>query len=119
MKNRLRELREYFNLSQKKLGEKLNLSVSQISSYETGHRNIPERTILDICRIFKCNKEWFVNGAGDMFIDDLEDLDVEEDIKILLSKLKELDEEDRVAIQKMIDNAYYKVLSNKKERDEE
>lgn len=118
MKGRLKELRDSLNLSQKKFGEKLNLSVSQISSYETGHRRIPERTISDICRIFKCNREWFINGIGDMFVDDLDELDIDEDIKILLKKLKKLDEEDRIAIQKMIDNAYYKVLSNKKGRNE-
>ncbi|CEK34373.1 Helix-turn-helix domain protein,HTH-type transcriptional regulator immR,transcriptional repressor DicA,Predicted transcriptional regulator,putative zinc finger/helix-turn-helix protein, YgiT family,Helix-turn-helix domain [[Clostridium] sordellii] len=117
MKDRLKELRKHFNLTQKEFGDKLNISMSQISSYETGHRNIPDRTISDICRVFKCNKDWLLYGYGEMSIDYTDDLDVDEEVKLALKKLKSLDEDDRVAIQKLIDTAYLKALNSKKEKE--
>ena len=37
---------------------------------EKGERTPSERTIKDICREFKANYDWLVNGTGDMFQDD-------------------------------------------------
>lgn len=119
IQDRLKELRDHFNLTQKDFGKKLNLSISQISSYETGHRNIPDRTISDICRIFKCNKNWLVDGVGEMIASDIDELDVEEETKIALKKLNELDYEDRIAIQKLIDAAYFKAKNSKKKEEKE
>ncbi len=41
MNKRLKVLRAQLGMSQKQFGEKLHLSVSQISSYENNYRNIP------------------------------------------------------------------------------
>lgn len=64
---RLKEIREKEGLSQAALGKRLKISQSQIASYETGYRNITDRTINDICREFNINKEWLSTGNGEMY----------------------------------------------------
>ena len=64
---RLKEIREKENLSQSAFGKRLKISQSQIASYETGYRNITDRTINDICREFNINKEWLSTGNGEMY----------------------------------------------------
>ena len=69
MKNRVKILRKNLKLTQGEFGKNLTLSASQIACYENGTRNLTERTINDICRIFNINKDWFKYGIGDMYID--------------------------------------------------
>lgn len=93
---RLKNLRETLELTQKEFGEKLNLSSSQISSYESGHRCITERTLNDIYRIFRVNKDWMIEGKGNMFID----VDTVEDLS---TKIMNLPAKDRDAIIRIVD----------------
>lgn len=72
MNTRLKELRTYLKLSQKDLGDKISLSSDMISLLETGKRSFTERVIKDICRECNVSKEWFLNGDGEMFIDEIE-----------------------------------------------
>lgn len=67
MKNRLIELRKNLGLSQKAFGEPLNLSQSAIAGYEVAVRNMTDRTIADICRVYNVNPDWLKNGNGEMF----------------------------------------------------
>lgn len=64
---RIRKVREELNLSQAAFGKMINISQSQIASYETGYRKITDRTIKDICREFNVNEDWLISGNGDMF----------------------------------------------------
>ena len=48
----------------------MQLSRSYINLIEMGKKIPAERTIKDICREFKVNYDWLVNGTGDMFQDD-------------------------------------------------
>lgn len=102
LNERLKELRKNENLSQKEFGKKIFLSQDQISLLEKGKRNLTERTVNDICREYSVNKEWLVNGTGDMYLDCLKDLNIEKEIKDITNMLFELDEEDRDAITNMI-----------------
>lgn len=113
MNTRLKELRTKEKLSQREFGEKIFLSQDQISLLEKGKRKLTERTINDICREFSVNKEWLINGKGDMYLDCLKDLNVEKEIKDITNMLFELDEEDRTAITNMIT-----LLKNKKIKKE-
>lgn len=65
--DRIKFIRKSQNLSQEELGKKINLSRSQIGCYENAYRNIPDRSINDICKVFNINKEWLLNGTGDMY----------------------------------------------------
>lgn len=113
IQQRLKDIRIAKKLTQKNFGKRLGLSLSQISSYETGHRKITQRTINDICREFDVNEKWLLEGKGNMFIDLTEDLETSEEIKVMLRKMLALQEEDREAIEKIIDNAYLKIQNEK------
>ncbi|WP_304077482.1 helix-turn-helix domain-containing protein [Phascolarctobacterium succinatutens] len=63
---RLVLIREAVDLSQKKFAAKIGRSQSTYCEYEKG-KNVPERTIADICREFYVNEDWLRTGEGDMF----------------------------------------------------
>lgn len=89
--NRFKKIREEAKLSQKDFGEKINISQSQIASYENGHRNLTERTINDICRVFNINKNWLLNNIGPMYEVTKEDEILSESIaKLSLSENKQI-----------------------------
>ncbi|WP_040328409.1 helix-turn-helix domain-containing protein [Clostridium ihumii] len=91
IKFRIKELRESEKLSQKSFGDKINLSQSQVASYESGHRNLTERTINDICRVFNVNQNWLLKNEGDMYISQKDDEILADALaKISLSNNKQL-----------------------------
>lgn len=63
---RIKVLRERLGLTQTALAEKINRAPNTISQYEKG-KNIPDRTILDICNAFNVNEVWLRTGSGEMF----------------------------------------------------
>lgn len=63
---RLIQLREHLQLNQQKFAEKINRAQSTYCEYEKG-KNIPERTISDICREFNVSEDWLRDGIGPMF----------------------------------------------------
>lgn len=70
MKERIRKIRKNANLTQDEFASKVNLTKNYISLVENGSRNLADRTIADICRIFRVNYEWLVDGTGEMYQDD-------------------------------------------------
>lgn len=70
MKDRILQVRKDRKLTQDTFAEKLGLSKNFIWQIEKGERKPSERTVADICRIFKVNYQWLVNGIGDMYQDD-------------------------------------------------
>lgn len=101
MRERMKEIRKIHHLSQKEFGERLNLSQGQIGSYENGHRNIPDRTIKDMCKVFKISETWFRTGEGEMYdlsnevdyVDMLVRNENNETIKQIMKEIALLDEE--------------------------
>lgn len=67
MNTRIKELRNYLNLSQKEFGNTIGLR-SSISDIELGKAPITERTIIAICSKFNVNEKWLRFGKGEMFI---------------------------------------------------
>lgn len=63
---RIKVLREHLGLTQTALAEKINRAPNTINQYEKG-KNIPDRTILDICNAFNANELWLRTGSGEMF----------------------------------------------------
>ena len=57
-------------MTQDEFAEKIGLSKNFVWMIEKGDRIPSERTIKDICREFKVNYDWLVNGTGEMFQDD-------------------------------------------------
>lgn len=107
MNKRLKILRAQLGMSQKQFGEKLHLSVSQISSYENNYRNIPERTICDIIREFNVNPKWIRFGLGNIF-----NKDVNSTHK-LVEKINMLSEDDQKFVLKIINCLYDSSIENK------
>ena len=67
MHTRLKELRLKLNLSLAQMGDDLNVSASAISLYENGKRNLTDRTIADLERVYNVNPVWLKTGEGQMF----------------------------------------------------
>lgn len=104
LKERLKELRLYLQLSQKEFGEKIFVTQNHVSSLESGRKTLTDRTIKDICSIFGVNEEWFRTGKGEMMIDLVGELDgVDDESKDILRKINELNKDDRSALIKILD----------------
>lgn len=80
---KLKKIRKELNLSQKDFGKKLQLSQSQIASYESGHRQIPSKTWEAIHSVFGISESFIETGAGDMF----EEISTDEKLAALLARL--------------------------------
>lgn len=68
IRDRVKIIREHFELSQAEFGKKLSLERSAISLIERKQRNITDRTIKDICREFNIDYIWLTTGIGEMFV---------------------------------------------------
>ena len=102
MNSRLKEVRLKLGLSQKQFADKMFLSQDQISLLERGKRNLIDRTLNDVCRIFNVNEEWLRHGKGEMFIDPIANIDASDDVRELVKKILSLSEEDRRTIEDLI-----------------
>ena len=70
MNTRIQQIRKTVKMTQDEFADKIGLSKNFVWMIEKGERIPSERTIKDICREFKVNYDWLVNGTGDMFQDD-------------------------------------------------
>ena len=69
MHKRLKQLRIALDLSQSEFGTRIGLrSRGHISALESGMRNISDRIVSDICRVYNINEEWLRTGRGEMFV---------------------------------------------------
>lgn len=69
MHTRIREIRKSQpkeQRTQQAFADKLNISRSQLSYYESGTVTIPDRSIKDICDKYNVNEDWLRYGKGDM-----------------------------------------------------
>ena len=68
IKERIKEIRQDNNLSQKAFGELLGVSRDVITNIEYG-RVKPKQLLLNhMCKVFNINKEWLIDGTGEMYI---------------------------------------------------
>ena len=64
---RLKLLRKTLGRSQVEFAHILHRTQTAISEYESGKKNLTDRTIADICREFNVNEQWLRTGEGQMF----------------------------------------------------
>lgn len=70
MHTRLKDIREFYNLSQQEMADSLNLSKNGYWYYETGKR-IPRAEELSFLKdIYNININWLLTGEGEMFLKD-------------------------------------------------
>ncbi|MDD6194859.1 MAG: helix-turn-helix transcriptional regulator [Lachnospiraceae bacterium] len=66
MKDRIRELREHYGLSQAQFAQRINRSPGFISLVETGRSNLSREVVERICAVYGVDEGWLVNGKGKM-----------------------------------------------------
>lgn len=115
MKNRIKQIRKEYGLTQVEFGERIGVKGNTVTNYETGLRNPTDAVILSICREFNVNEEWLRTGKGEMFIEKSKDEQIAEmlaDIQTggedtfkhrLVSALSKLNKEDWESLEKLID----------------
>ncbi|MCR1822437.1 helix-turn-helix domain-containing protein [Terrisporobacter muris] len=102
MNTRLKEIRLKKGLSQDEFSKKLGISRSHVASLEGGRKTLTERLINDISREYNVNKQWLISGDGEMFIDPLDDIQLDEDIKEITKLYLSLDENMKRTVKKFI-----------------
>lgn len=67
MKDRIKKLRKFFDMTQQDFADRIGVKRNTIGQYEIG-RNEPIETVINlICREFNVNEEWLRYGEGEMF----------------------------------------------------
>ena len=64
---RLKEIRSFLGLSRNKFAERIGKTGGFIADVESGRSGMSERTIQDICIVFRINDSWLRDGTGQMF----------------------------------------------------
>lgn len=64
--NRIKEVRKESKLTQSEFGGMIGISLSGVSSLEIGKNTPSEQTIRAICSEFNVNRDWLVDGIGEM-----------------------------------------------------
>lgn len=122
MKDRIKLLRIYLGLSQEEFGKKLGVGKSAISYLESGRSSLTEQMAKLICSQYNVDYIWLTTGKGEMFaesdIDTMELIDrimtgENEFHKNLFKTFARLDEEDLLALEKIMD----KFIESKKADD--
>jgi transcriptional regulator with XRE-family HTH domain len=66
LKERIKTIRAASNLSQKKFGEAVRVSLSAVQKWEAGTAIPSDSTMALICQQFHVNEHWLRTGKGDM-----------------------------------------------------
>ena len=67
---RIKEVRKLRNLSQRALADKINVTDSAISQYETGQTEPTIKNLSSIAIAVDCSFEWLATGRGEKEIED-------------------------------------------------
>lgn len=54
-------------MSKTEFAKKVNVSQSHVSRMVSGETGVSDRTISDICRVFRVNEDWLRNGTGEKY----------------------------------------------------
>lgn len=114
MKDRIREVREYFGLSMEKFGSRIGIGKASISLLESGKNNPSVQTITLICREFGVNEQWLRTGEGEMFeqtrasvLDRLStEYDLSREQRSVIEAFLDLDPQERDVILKYVHNVF-------------
>lgn len=64
--DRIKHIRKNLGLTQADFGKRIGVSGATISTSESGKTNPDEQTIRAICSEFSINRDWLVDGIGEM-----------------------------------------------------
>lgn len=66
LKNRIKEIRQSYELTQQEFADRLGIKRGTIANYELGRNEPIDAVITLICREFRVNENWLRYGTGDM-----------------------------------------------------
>lgn len=89
MNKRIKEIRQYYSLTQEEFGKKIGLKQNSIALAESGKRNLSKRSIRSLCEEFDVNENWLRTGEGEM----KRELSHEEEISNFLKKILVIDDD--------------------------
>lgn len=64
---RIAEIIAESGMSKTEFAKKVNVSQSHVSRMVSGETGVSDRTISDICRVFRVNEDWLRNGTGEKY----------------------------------------------------
>lgn len=67
MYERIAEISKESGLNKTEFGQKIGISQSMASLICLGKANPSDRTISDICRVFRVNEDWLRSGTGEKY----------------------------------------------------
>lgn len=108
---RLKYLRtEILGVSQAEVGKVLGITKSGVSLIEKKQRRLTTKYINRLCEYYKVNREWLINGNGDVFGNKqftyvLQDADIEIDIDCL-QKYLDLAAKERTLVKEYIEKLH-------------
>lgn len=111
MGQKLKMFREFNNLSQEQLGQKLNVADKTISAWETGEREININNAKTICELFNIPNSYFVFNDNyntlsislrNKIKEYCENLDFRNKLDIIISKCKSKLENDGITVKKRV-----------------
>lgn len=103
---RLKEIRRYYRLTQTEFAQKLYFSRNYIALLELERALLNDRVVGMICDKFHINRDWLLNGKGDMIQGDSQDLTPEEqdeDLQKIIYKYSMLSPADKKLLADFID----------------
>lgn len=118
---RVKKVRLRKGISQEQFGEIIGIKKAAVSKIENGENSLSKGNLLAICRQFNVNKEWLINGNGEMFTpkskeDEIRnffenaissDSDIAKIQRKFISTLVSLDEEEWIVLDRFMKHYIY------------
>jgi transcriptional regulator with XRE-family HTH domain len=80
--DRLVKIRDSLGLTQKDFSKNIYVSQTYYSNVENGNKKINDRIIALICSQYGVNKEYLINGTGEIFSENLPDIHLHQLLEI-------------------------------------
>jgi len=77
IQDRLIKIRDSFNLTQKEFAKGIFVSQTYYSNIENGNKKMNDRVIALICSQYGVNKQYLLYGKGEMFSENLPDIQLQ------------------------------------------
>ena len=104
MIERLRQFRKALGYDQKQMGQLLGIKQNTYSQIECGRRMLTERHIESLVDKANLNKDWLLNGTGEMFMETSEERELVEIFESLSPANREYLLKQSRILRKMEDN---------------
>lgn len=101
----LKYLREKYNISQKALGEIIQVSQQSINKYENHNVEPDIKTLIEIANYFNTSVDYLIgNTEIDHIIEPIQNYDLNEDEALLINEYRKLNAQEKDSIKLIISN---------------